>query len=96
MVDPRRLSDEDRKARDDRIKAWHKEYNARPEVIARRKEYYKEYSKSEYAKESHRLSQQKYRNTPKGRACDDRYWKNRRSKTKGNKEVSNDYPDIVV
>lgn len=86
MVDDRRLSDEDRKARDDRIRQWHKDYNARPEVIERRKQYYKKYSKSKDAKESHREAQARYRRTAKGRACDDRYWKNRRSRPKDNKE----------
>ncbi len=96
MVGVPRLTDDERQVRDERIRAWHKDYNARPKVITRRKEYYKEYSKSEYAKESHRLAQQQYRRTAKGKACDDRYWKKRNSKGRDNKEGNNDYPGISV
>ncbi len=96
MVGVPRLPEDERQARDERIRKWHKEYNARPKVIERRKEYYKEYSKSEYAKENHRISQARFRNSAKGKACDDRYWKKRMSKPKDNKEDSDDNPGISV
>lgn len=92
----RRLSTDEIEARDEREKEWRREYNAKPEVIEYQKEWHKKDRQTARSKEAHRISQARYRVTAKGQACDVRAWIKYGSKTKDNKEDSNDYPDIVV
>lgn len=87
-----RLSEEERRVRDERKRKARQEYNTRPEVIQYQKEWHKNYSKLDYAKESHNQAQERYRNTEKGMATTARYWKKKNSKSRGNDE----YPNISV
>ena len=75
-----RLPEDERKARDERKKRKAKEWYEKNKE--KQSEYYKVYNQDESNKESHRLAQQKYRRTAKGRACDERYWKKRSSRTR--------------
>jgi hypothetical protein len=96
MVGVPRLSEEELRVRDERQREWRKQYNAKPEVKEYQKEWHKKDNQTPWTKEAHRISQARYRNTAKGKACDVRAWKKYNAKTRDNKEDSNDYPDIAV
>ncbi len=91
-----RLSREEIEAREERARAYTKQYYSDPDNKQRQKEYYKKYRQVPSNKESHRISNARYRNTAKGKACDVRAWKKYTSKPRDNKEGNNDYPGISV
>ena len=83
MVGVPRLTEEELRARDERQREWRRQYNARPEVIEYQREWHKKDNQDPLTKEAHRKSQARFKNTVKGRACDDRYWKKKNSKGRG-------------
>lgn len=87
-----RLSPDEIEEKEERARAYTKQYYSNPEVKLRQKEYYKKYNQVPTNKEDHRRSQARYMNTVKGMQT--------RAKNEGKprekKQDHNDYPGISV
>ncbi len=87
-----RLSPNEIEAREERARAYTKQYYSKPEVKLRQKEYYKKYNQVPSNKEDHRRTQARYINTVKGM----RTKRKNENKPRQNKDDNNNYPGISV
>jgi len=87
-----RLPPDEIEAREERARAYTKQYYSNPDNKQRQKEYYKKYRQVPTNKEDHRRTQARYTNTVKGMITRAKY----QSKPRQTKEDSNDYPGISV